>query len=189
MSLKHKGDQRGWGRSGRRGKEPFSLSSGIVSLLSPFLSSYLLLAASALSLSSSLLWPHSHSQSLFSFFILANIHSEMVAPPLFLNLPCCNHSPALPLCPQTLSGALFFPPSLSFHLTLSIQKRHARVFVSVGSESTTRLHLSVNTVCAVRPSRFPRGSSHTRVSRLRGLYLYQTTVADIVAIATAGEDH
>lgn len=47
MSLKHKGDQRGGdegeggGRSGQRGKEPFSLSPCIVRLLPPFLSSYL----------------------------------------------------------------------------------------------------------------------------------------------------
>lgn len=70
--------------------------------------------------------PPPHSRSLFTFFILAGIHSEMVAPPLLLNLPCSNHSPALPLRPQTLSGApFFFPPlrqtSLSFHLTLSPQ--------------------------------------------------------------------
>lgn len=135
MSLKHKGDQRGWGRSGRRGKEPFSLSSGIVCLLSPFLSSYLLLAASALSLSSSLLWPHSHSQSLFSFFILANIHSEMVAPPLFLNLPCSNHSPALPLRPQTLSGALFsLRPSRSISPSLSKKEMLACLCLSVQNQ-------------------------------------------------------
>lgn len=35
----------------------------------------------------------------------------------------------------------------------------------------------------------PRGSSHKRVSHLQELYLYQTTVADIVTIATVREDH
>lgn len=101
---------------------------------------------------------------------------------------------------------LFFP-SVRLHsfflLALSIKMETHFCILSVHSDSTTntRLHASVNNVCSnlnksealqrrcpcSTPS-IPRGSSLTRVSHLRGLYLYQTTVADIVTIATVSKD-
>lgn len=90
------------------------------------------------------------SQSLFIFFILSGIHSDMVAPPLFLNLPCSTIL-WLYLYIRKHCLVLFFPlyqTSLLFHLALSIKMETHFWFLSVHSDSTTNttMHASVNNV-------------------------------------------
>lgn len=160
MSFKHKGDATRWrwwrrGRSGRRGKEPYSLFAALSALFYPFLchltlpSSHLQ-AASALSLSSPLLW--FYPLSIPIHFLYCVRHPLRYGGPSSFPQPTMFcHSLALPLHPQALSGVLlsFYQTSLLFHLALSIKMETHFSVLSVLSDSATnmRLHASVNNVC------------------------------------------
>lgn len=160
MSFKHKGDATRWrgrrrGRSGRRGKEPYSLFA----------------ALSACSIPSSVILPcHPptykqpapfHFLHLFCGFAPLSIPIHFLysarhplrygGPSSFPQPTVFYHSLALPLHLQALSGALLslYQTSLLFHLGLSIKMETHFCVLSVRSDSTsnTRLHASVNNVC------------------------------------------